>query len=768
MSKIISYLDNQSDIRLLTDANIAQDDLRTTDLLFLLKGTAELKIDEKCYMMKADDIVVVNKYESYSLDCDKGSLVFYFSISDFLLAQALSVESVSFNCNSIENSSKNYDLIRKIIIEIIDLLLFENDKTNFLQLSKVYHLLNELSSLFLEQQSNVIEQDERIKQITRTIKERYYENITLSEMARLVHMDTAYFSRFFKKTLGVNFKDYLSKIRMQHAIHDLLESDKAVTRIAIDNGFFSVNGFNKKFKELYQQTPSDYRKQYIVEKQQPVTKSDADLKASFSEYKDTKDTDYIVKKSYIQLEIGQQEAIPIKETWSEILNIGEAELVLNSNIRQHLSILQKNIRFKYGRIWAVFTEKLLGESLHEYEIIDEILDSLLGLGLLPWLSINKIADAFKESEYPAEVWQEAIRRFCLHILNRYGRQKVANWKVEIVATAQENPDSISRYCIFYQTTYKICKELIPELPIGGATFIMTNSLELEQLLNDELAGCTFDFYSFALFPYSNRLVREKRNFQRITDPDFLRNQVKSLKELELTKPLYISEWSNTVSRSNLLNDSLYKGAFVIKSVIDIFDQVDGMGYWLGTDLAQKSPKLAGLLTGGNGLLNKNSLFKPAMNALKFFEQLRGLKLVYKDEQHLICSADGDEFFVLGHQYTHPNSLYFLKDEAHLQLTELDHFFEENAYEEELVLSNIPNGKYELRVFSCLKDHGDLFGQWAKFKFTRDLRSSDLSYLDAKNTHLQTLEEVQVTQRRLVIKKRLTTNEFYEINVKRKQ
>ena len=768
MSKIISYLDNQSEIRLLSDTKIAQDDLRTTDLLFLLKGTAELKIDEKRYMMKADDIVVVNKHESYSLDCGKGSLVFYFSISDFLLSQALSVECVSFNCNSIEKFSKNYDLIRKIIIEIIDLLLFENDKTNFLQLSKVYHLLNELSSLFLEQQSTVIEQDERIKQITRTIKERYYENITLAEMARLVHMDTAYFSKFFKKNLGINFKDYLSKVRMQHAIHDLLESDMAVTRIAIDNGFFSVNGFNKKFKELYQQTPSDYRKQYTVEKQQPATKSEADLKAAFSEYKEMKDTDYVLKKSYLQLELGQQEAVPIKETWSTILNVGEAELVLNSNIRQHLSILQQNIRFQYGRIWAIFTEKLLGESLHEYEMIDEILDSLLELGLTPWLSINKIADSFKESEYPAEVWQEAVRSFCVHILNRYGRQKVARWKFEIVASAPENSDSVSRYCLFYQTTYDICKELIPELSVGGGTFVMTNDLELEQLLNVKLADCTFDFYSFALFPYSNRLVREKRNFQRITDPDFLRNQVKSLKQLKLKKPLYISEWSNTVSRSNLLNDSLYKGAFVIKSLIDIFDQVDGMGYWLGTDLAQKSPKHHALLTGGNGLLNKNSLFKPAMHALKLFEQLRGLKLVYKDERHLICSSDGDEFFVLGHQYTHPNSLYFLKDEAHLQLTELDHFFEESEYEDELVLSNIPNGKYEIRIFSCLKDHGDLFGQWAKFKFTRDLRSSDLSYLDAKNTHLQTLEEVQVSKRRLVIKKQLTTNEFYEINIKRKQ
>ena len=62
--------------------------------------------------------------------------------------------------------------------------------------------------------------------------------------------------------------------------------------------------------------------------------------------------------------------------------------------------------------------------------------------------------------------------------------------------------------LFYQMTYAICKQLLPNISIGGGTFVMTNRLEVRSFINEELSDCTFDFYSFALFPYSNRLVRE--------------------------------------------------------------------------------------------------------------------------------------------------------------------------------------------------------------------------------------------------------------------
>lgn len=769
MGKIINYLDTQSDIQLMTHAFFYENDSRTTELFFLLKGSADLQVNDVSYEMKTDDIVVINKHERYQLTVkDKEGLLFRFSISDFLLSQALEIESVSFNCNSISNPSKNYDSFRQLLIDFIDLYLFENTKTNFLQMSKLYHLLNELSSLFLEQTTLLIEQDERIRQITREIKERYYENISLSEMADLVHMDGTYFSKFFKKSMGMNFKDYLSNIRMSHALQDLVNSEKTITRIAVDNGFFSTNGFNKKFKELYEQTPSNYRSQHKVEKKTAVFESDSIVRNYFAQYKEGQQENNGSKKAILQLDYQQQTPIIIEETWCKILNVGEAEMVLNSNLKQHLSFLQENLHFTYGRIWGVFSRNNQEETIATHERMDGVLDSLLELGLVPWISMNKLVGQFKESNYSMDEWKKKLRAFCRHILNRYGKQNVEQWKIELVSNDPKDKSLVSKYTIFYQTTYRIIKELIPNISIGGGNFVVTNDLDLESFLDKELSDCNFDFYSFVLFPYSNRLVREKRNFQRVTDPDFLVQQLQHIKQSSLSKPIYISEWSNTVSRSNLLNDSLYKGAFIVKSIIDVFDQVAGLGYWLGSDLAQKSPNSYSFLTGGNGLLNKNGLSKPAMHAMKFFDQLRGLQLLYKDGRHLIASSDGDEFFVLGHNYTHPSSLYFLKDEAHLKLTEIGNFFEKNEFEEELIFSGISNGEYELRIFSCLKEHGDLFNQWKQFNFTRHLRASDLSYLDKMNTPLQNLEEVHVTNHRLVIHKQLTTNEFYVINVKKRQ
>ena len=769
MSEIISYLDTQSDIQLMAAAEYSRTDLRTTDLLFLIKGKVLIEIDDQQYEMNQEDLVVINKHEQYRIaTAEDESLLFCFSISDFLLSQALEIDSASFNCNSIKNPGKNYDSLRSTILEIIDLLLFENDKTNFLQMSKVYHLLSELSSLFIEYSAAGMQQDQRVQQITRVIREQYYDNLTLAELAELVHMDTAYFSKFFKKSLGKNFKDYLSQIRMQYAMRDLLETDKAITRIAIDNGFFSVNGFNKKFKEQFGLTPSHYRKENRREKKTPVMASNDKIKSSYSKYKEEKPAGDASKKEYLQLDIESLPSAPINDTWSKILNIGEAEIVLNSNLRQHLSILQEHLSFKFGRIWGIFTKELLGENLQEYELLDEVLDSMLVLDLTPWLSINKLIGSFKESRYSKEQWQTVFKSFCRHLLNRYGRNEVEKWTIEIVSSDPEDQALVAKYRTFYRITTEILRSYVPEITIGGGSFILPSKFDLKGFLHETLSDCSFDFYSFVLFPYSNRMVREKRNYQRITDPDFLFNQVQTIKKADLQKPIFITEWSNTVSRSNLLNDSLYKGAFVVKSIIDIFDQVEGLGYWLATDLAQKSSKRSLLLSGGNGLLNRNGLFKPAMNALKFFDQLKGLSFRYKDESRVVCTLDGDELFVLGHHYIHPNSLYFMKDEAHLQKSELTNFFDREEIEEEIVFSNIKNGEYELRIFSCQEDHGDLLSLWKEFNYNEHLRSSDLAYLDQKNAHLQTLEEISVTKNRLVVKKRLTTNEFYLINIKSRQ
>ena len=65
---------------------------------------------------------------------------------------------------------------------------------------------------------------------------------------------------FFKKNYGMSFADYLTNVRLHHAVDQLLYTDIPITRIVYDNGFSSVALFNKAFKKEYGETPSAVRK----------------------------------------------------------------------------------------------------------------------------------------------------------------------------------------------------------------------------------------------------------------------------------------------------------------------------------------------------------------------------------------------------------------------------------------------------------------------------------------------------------------------------
>lgn len=103
-----------------------------------------------------------------------------------------------------------------------------------------------------------------IYQAREYIESHYMENLTLEIMAEKVHMNPYYFSGLFKKKSGENFKDYLNKVRMEHARSLLLTSDKKTTEIAEEVGFREVRSFSDTFQKLYGETPSGYRKRVRV------------------------------------------------------------------------------------------------------------------------------------------------------------------------------------------------------------------------------------------------------------------------------------------------------------------------------------------------------------------------------------------------------------------------------------------------------------------------------------------------------------------------
>ena len=91
------------------------------------------------------------------------------------------------------------------------------------------------------------------------IEEHHTEDLSLAMLAKAVNTSTFYFCKMFKKGTGINFTDYLSRIRIEKAKNLLLNPNLRVSEIAYEVGFQSLTHFNRIFKKLAGQSPTQYR-----------------------------------------------------------------------------------------------------------------------------------------------------------------------------------------------------------------------------------------------------------------------------------------------------------------------------------------------------------------------------------------------------------------------------------------------------------------------------------------------------------------------------
>jgi AraC-like DNA-binding protein/ligand-binding sensor protein len=93
------------------------------------------------------------------------------------------------------------------------------------------------------------------------IQDHQTEHLHLGQVAKAVNSSPFYFCKMFKKFTGLNFTDYLSRIRIERSKNLLLNPNLRVSEIAFDVGFQSLTHFNRVFKNIVGQSPTEYREQ---------------------------------------------------------------------------------------------------------------------------------------------------------------------------------------------------------------------------------------------------------------------------------------------------------------------------------------------------------------------------------------------------------------------------------------------------------------------------------------------------------------------------
>jgi len=104
--------------------------------------------------------------------------------------------------------------------------------------------------------------NKRMTDVYNYIRENYFKPISLEKISKIARMSPFAFSRYFKKSCGAGFVEYLNRVRTNKACYLLRETEYQVHDIAVETGFASISNFNKQFRKTEGISPRDYRAQF--------------------------------------------------------------------------------------------------------------------------------------------------------------------------------------------------------------------------------------------------------------------------------------------------------------------------------------------------------------------------------------------------------------------------------------------------------------------------------------------------------------------------
>src|SRR5437870_3653326 len=94
------------------------------------------------------------------------------------------------------------------------------------------------------------------------IEKHQAEPLSLARVAQAANISRHYFCKMFKKATGMNFIDYLSRVRVERSKTLLLNPNSRISEAAFASGFQSMTNFNRAFRRIVGRSPTQFRESF--------------------------------------------------------------------------------------------------------------------------------------------------------------------------------------------------------------------------------------------------------------------------------------------------------------------------------------------------------------------------------------------------------------------------------------------------------------------------------------------------------------------------
>lgn len=583
----------------------------------------------------------------------------------------------------------------------------------------------------------------------------------LKELADEFDLTVPYLSKLFKEQTNMNFADFYDDLRVKHSMFDLLETNLPIIDVAMKHGFANNQAYIRAYKKINGERPSETRKKNKYSVPESELGHNTDFERIVQEIDKSAQKYNQYSEIYVTHNFNDKPIMTLNESpGTNMVGIGNAKILLYSNIQKIIINMQREVHFKYANIRGIISDDLSfctrissGKIIYRFNLIDEIFDFLLSVELRPCLSFTYMpiclakdktktifSDGFNTSipQYKNE-WINLVESFLEHITQRYGVDEISKW----MFTPWTQPDtsykqfgfsSDQEFYDFYKLTYDTIKKFNPNYIVYSPEMFPIDDYGLDFLdrfLNwTKENDCFPDRLGLQYFANSNwrNLTVQSINtktlvkFEKMkmsSDPDDMNSYILRIRNYLKTKnydlPIFITQFNYTITHKDPLMDTLFICDYIIRNYINNMEYINSYSYWNLSDFDDNTLN-SSIFYGGAGLFLKNGIEKAQYKAYCFIRRIRQNILSRGEGYCLSADAnDSSSFILILYNYEHPQDI---SDNDFLSETKDRYFVFKNCQKKKvhLNMSQLPYSHVTIRDFAINKHYGNPYDRWAAMQY----------------------------------------------------